>query len=149
MTDTAPEPAATEVVERPDTGTTAPVAEASDDHSREAAKYRTALRATETERDALVVQVDGLRAAEVARIAAAGMADGTELLELGGVALADLVDEAGVVDPEKVNAAVAALLDARPHLRRRTGPRPDMSQGARPGTPEPAPVTWSDLLRQR
>lgn len=56
----------------------------------------------------------------------------------------DLLDEDGLVDDEKVRAAVDALLERKPHLaaRRPTG---DVGQGARP---EAEVVGLASLLRR-
>lgn len=71
--------------------------------AREAAKYRKRLREVEAENTALKEQLTALRRAEVERLTglpkpAALWAAGTEL--------EDLLDDAGVVDPAKVAAAV-------------------------------------------
>jgi hypothetical protein len=42
------------------------------------------------------------------------MASGADLLT-AGVQIADLLDESGAVDPDKAQAAVAAVLTERPH----------------------------------
>ncbi len=56
----------------------------------------------------------------------------------------DLLDEDGLVDEDKVRAAVDALIERKPHLaaRRPTG---NVGQGARPETPE---IGLADLLRR-
>ncbi len=56
----------------------------------------------------------------------------------------DLLDDDGLVDEDKVRAAIDDLLQRKPHLaaRRPTG---DVGQGARP---DPAPLGLADLLRR-
>ncbi len=56
----------------------------------------------------------------------------------------DLLDDDGLVDEDKVRAAVDALIERKPHLaaRRPTG---NVGQGARPETPE---IGLADLLRR-
>ncbi len=56
----------------------------------------------------------------------------------------DLLDDDGLVDEDKVHAAVDDLLQRKPHLaaRRPTG---NVGQGARPETPE---IGLADLLRR-
>jgi hypothetical protein len=49
----------------------------------------------------------------------------------GGVELAGLLDDDGDVDAAKVEATIAALVQAKPHYAQPRGPRPDPSQGAR------------------
>ncbi len=55
-----------------------------------------------------------------------------------------LLDDDGLVDEDKVRAAVDALIERKPHLaaRRPTG---NVGQGARPETPE---IGLADLLRR-
>jgi hypothetical protein len=55
----------------------------------------------------------------------------------------DLLDDDGLVDTAKVEAAVEALLVAKPHLASRT-PLGDVGQGARPESDE---VSLAGLLR--
>ncbi|MEJ7832635.1 MAG: hypothetical protein WKF79_06955 [Nocardioides sp.] len=57
---------------------------------------------------------------------------------------AALCDDDGVPDPERVAAAVGALLETKPHLATRR-PVGDVGQGARPG--EPDGVSLAGLLR--
>jgi hypothetical protein len=53
-----------------------------------------------------------------------------------------------MVDPEKVNAEVASVLDGRPLLAAtRPRPKPDHAQGQR--LPAKASSGWSDVLRGR
>lgn len=115
--------------------------------SREAAKYRTQLRKAEAERDALATRLDGMQRAEVQRLAAGpgGLADGADVW--AGLELADALDESGQVDPERVKAAVSALLAGKPHYahRRFTG---SADGGAK--VVEHAPeLTWGAALAGR
>jgi hypothetical protein len=55
----------------------------------------------------------------------------------------DLLDDDGLVDEVKVEAAVADLLAAKPHLASRT-PRGDVGQGAQPQADE---VSLAGMLR--
>ncbi len=73
------------------------------------------------------------------------MADGSDLARFG-VNVDDLFDDDGQVDPDRVTAAVNALLAQRPHLQARRSPRPDRSQGSRGGASGNGP-TFADVLR--
>ena len=72
--------------------------------NREAARYRTRLRETESERDDLAERVTALQRAEVERVAGATVTNPAALWA-AEVQLADLLDDAGAVDPDKVRAA--------------------------------------------
>lgn len=134
------------------TTTDAPADEGQDDldgrtrAGREAARYRTALRETEQQRDTLAEQVSRMQQAQVERLAADALAMPGDLLGVGGVALADLLDEAGDVDEDRVATAVAALLDKRPGLAVAHAV-PSLDGGARE-TPR-ASASWSTVLGGR
>ncbi len=117
--------------------------------ARDAARYRTQLRETEAERDQLADRVDGLLRREVNRLAADRLAQADDLLALGPAALADLLDdETGTVDPAKVTAAVDALLEDRPGLRKvdvRRGPS-GLGLGGH-GSHARGAASWSDVLK--
>ena len=81
---------------------------------REAASWRTKLRETESERDALLARVDAADRGEVERLAGERLRD-SEDFWLSGAELADLRDDDGQVDGAKVTAAVAALIAKKPH----------------------------------
>ena len=147
----APVPGADSPVDAPpaptaDEGTpTGP--EAADGHDdgpgREAAKYRLRLREAEAERDALAGRLEAAQRREAERLAA-DLSQPGDLWLLGGVTLADLLTDDGEVDPAKVQAATAAVLDARPGLRR--SKFPPVLLGRDPNPPLPAGPSWGDLL---
>lgn len=87
-----------------------------DKANREAARYRTQLRETESERDGLRGQLDVLRRAEVTRLAGAQLADGADLFRHTDAELATFLAEDGTVDAAKVTEAVKALAADRPYL---------------------------------
>ncbi|ONM47168.1 hypothetical protein [Nocardia donostiensis] len=89
--------------------------------NREAAKYRRQLRDTETERDQLRERVTAYERAEVERLVADHLADPADLW-VAGTELDALRGKGGAVDPEKVKAAVAELLEQRPHWRKHRPP---------------------------
>lgn len=87
--------------------------------NREAAKYRRQLRDTENERDTLRERVTGYERAEVERLVADRLADPADLW-VAGTELDSLRGKDGAIAPEKVKAAVAELLEQRPHWKRPT-----------------------------
>lgn len=108
-----------------------------DKANREAARYRTQLRETESQRDGLAAQLDALRRAEIARLAGDRLARGDELFVHRGEDVAGLLAEGGAVDPAKVTEAVTELLTERPHLAKRRF-QGSADGGARsPATPPP------------
>jgi hypothetical protein len=99
--------------------------------SGEAARYRTKLRETEAERDQLAEQLAGMRRTEAERLASTALSKGGDVW-LDGADVGDLLDGDGHVDPEKVAAAAASVLDGRPGLAVPVKrPKPDLSQGVR------------------
>lgn len=100
-----------------------------EDLRRENAEARTKAKRTDTLTSALVV--------ELAR-ATGRMADPTDLPPSDA-----LLDGDGMPDPSKVDAAITALLGAKPHLASRK-PRGDVGQGA---TADPGGVDLAGLLR--
>lgn len=78
--------------------------------SKREAKYRIQLRETEAERDQLRTTVENLQRAEVERLAAASIRKPTALWSTD-VELSSLLDDAGRVDPDKVNAATKAAVE--------------------------------------
>lgn len=100
---------------------------------REAASYRSRLRATESERDTLAERVTAYHRTTAEALASGGsgrqLHDGKDLWT-AGVELGELLDEAGAVDPARVAAAVGTVLDARPHWSARTA---SFDGGARDG----------------
>ncbi len=115
---------------------------------REAASYRRRLRDVEGDRDRLAEKVAGYQRREVEALAEQGhghdrMAAGSDLWT-GGVQLADVLDEAGAIDPERVQAQVAAVLAERPHWRKNIWAPVDVGQGPR-GT-VPSGTSWSQVL---
>lgn len=74
--------------------------------SKEAAKYRHQLRATEAERDGLAARLASVQRSQVdAQVTGAGVKP--EALWAAGVELEDLLTDDGTVDPAKVSDAIA------------------------------------------
>lgn len=97
------------------------------------------------ENEHLRTLVDGYRKREVETLAANQMEVPGDLWGTD-VKLPDLVDEHGSVSPDKVNAAVATVLEAHPNWGRRV---PVLAgnrlQEENAGPPQPR--SWSDVLR--
>jgi hypothetical protein len=111
----------------------------------EAAKWRTRLRSTEAERDALAARIARLQTSEVHRLAAARMADPDDLT-VHGVQVVDLLDDDGEVDEAKVEAAVDDLLDRRPRLAKDYEPEVEGFDGGARTTPSRGGASWSGVL---
>lgn len=77
--------------------------------NKEAAKYRTRLRETEAERDALAERLTTAQRREVETYAADRLKTPTGLWSVG-TDLADLLDESGNVDPKAVQEAASAAV---------------------------------------
>lgn len=123
--------------------------------SREAAKYRTQLRAAETERDALRANIDGMRRAEINRHAANVLNDPADLWLDTEVDLGEMLDDDGLPDTEKVNAALAAVIDRHPKWQRQSvtppptlKPTAELRGGATPGGLQDTRRSWADVLRR-
>ena len=113
--------------------------------AREAAKYRRRLRETETERDGLAERLAGYQRREAERIAGDTLSRGDDLW-IATDDVSAVLDDTGAVDPDKVTAAVQAVLDGRPQLGRTHGRvRPNRQQG-QPSSPQPG-GSWSELLK--
>lgn len=75
--------------------------------NREAAKYRTQLRESETAREDLAARVEKMQRAEAERLAGTTIEKPSGLWATG-TTLEDLLDDDGEVDPDKVTAAATA-----------------------------------------
>ena len=116
-----------------------PEPEPIDKPSREAAKYRKALRDTEAQRDVLAEQVTALQRAEVERLASAKLAKPAGVWSAGAT-VDELLDDDGNVDPAKVDEAVAAAIATNGLEKKRHGPIIP-GQGKQPERPVPL-NTW-------
>lgn len=112
--------------------------------SNREAKYRRALRETETERDTLREQVTTMQRDQAERIAADQLAKPAGLWASGTV-LADLLDDTGHIDPAKVTEAAQSAADALGLAQPTRSPRPDLTQGGRGAVGGPAD-DWADAF---
>lgn len=116
----------------------------------DAAGYRRRLRDAEADRDSIAAERDALlekitarQRADVEALAARELTDGSDLWQ--AVELAEVLDGSGDIDSKKVTAAVAELLEKKPHYR---APRQDFGLGLR-GSPVKSSSGWEDVLRGR
>lgn len=115
---------------------------------RDAAKYRTALRDAETERDALRARVEAYQHAEVETIAGERLRDPADLWRHGAT-LADMLSEDGTVDAGRVRATVDAVAGEHPHWAhpkpRTPKPAHQLRDGST-GAEDMHTTTWADVL---
>lgn len=116
-----------------------------------AAGLRARAQDAEAARDAALALVEALRQREAERLAETKLAAVADLWEYGTVSPADLTDDAGLIDPAKVDAAVDELLEARPGLAkselRRPTPGSYADQGQfRTGRVAGKRKTWADMF---
>jgi hypothetical protein len=111
---------------------------------REAAGYRTRLRDTETERDALRARVDQMERLEVERIAStAGAAVPADVWLL--IPSLDELRVDGALNAERTRERIAGILRERPSWRR---PTPDYGSGSRGVANGRKPLGLSDLINE-
>lgn len=125
----------------PDEGTTSGSA-----RNREAAKYRTQLRDTQTELSTVQARLTMAQTTEAARIAGEVLAAGTDVFDIGGADLAAVLDpDTGQVDRDAVLALAEEVATDRPGLRAAAG-WPDMGQGRKGAPPGGAGYSWADFF---
>jgi hypothetical protein len=123
-----------------------------------AAKKRClALRAAEGERDALAARLDATHRAQIEAAAADRLHDPADLWAVTSVD--EMRGDDGLIDREKAEAAMNAVLEQKPHWRRapaEPGPEPEpfpaVHQGPRSSPEPPAPsfgAQLKDSLRGR
>lgn len=120
------------------------------DKRKAEASLRSRLRDAETARDTAVEQVRSWQGTQFTDLAKdAGVVD-TALSDVAGlVPLDTLVGDDGLVDPEKVTAALTGLRTERPHLFTVNPASIAIGGGKFVGdtlTPEPNSATWGDVL---
>ncbi len=140
-----PEPPPEPPEDAPQTGQDAPDAPESHEGSpnREAARWRSRLRATEAERDALAERVTTMRRREAEQVASGSLSRPADLW-LDGIEVGELLDDDGEVDAARVALAVKAVLDGRPQL----APKVADHGGGRRQSPA-SPASWADVIRSR
>lgn len=111
--------------------------------NREAAKWRTKLRETETALTAMQERVTAMQRAEVERLASEHLADGSDVFKLGDIELANVLNETGDVDADAVTTVAQGIVESRPGLRRAGMIDHTPAGDGRPATAAPS---WSDLF---
>jgi hypothetical protein len=108
-------------------------------------RYRQERNAARAEVEELQQQVSLYQSMEVLRLAGDRLADASDLVLFADID--DMLTEHGMVDPEKVTAAVEELLAKRPGLQKGARPPapPSFAQGNR-GAPAKA-ATWQQVFR--
>jgi hypothetical protein len=130
---------------RPPDGPTDPPEPEEPTPNHEAARWRARLRTAEQERDGLAERLTDLQRAEAERLAGAALSRASDLW-IDGREVSDLLDDSGRVDPVRVEAEVASVLDGRPGLAVTVArPRPDHSQGHVPSGGSGS--AWQEVLR--
>jgi hypothetical protein len=124
-----------------------------DPTNKEAAKWRTHFRASETRLQAAADEVarmqnivEGMWKAEVERLASAKL-DAGEDIWLGGAQVDDLLDGEDRVDPAKVAQAVDKLLARRPNWGVAKPPVRNFASGASNSRPAGSSPNWAGALR--
>lgn len=113
---------------------------------KDAARYRSRLRETEGERDALRTTIEGYHRVEAERIAADHLADGADLWR-DGAEITELLGDDGRIDAGKVADAARTMVEAHPHWRKAPPRRPSQGLssgnnfGAKPG------ADWATVLK--
>ncbi|WP_420880751.1 hypothetical protein [Rhodococcus sp. (in: high G+C Gram-positive bacteria)] len=111
------------------------------------ARYRTERNQAREELTAAQARIERMQRSEIERLAAdAGLAHASDVFTLSGNGPVDYLDDDGNVDPARVAADVAAVLEERPGLRK-ISPAFDPSQG-HGGAKQKAPApSWGALFR--
>ncbi|BCO36851.1 hypothetical protein BMW24_018295 [Mycobacterium heckeshornense] len=114
--------------------------------NREAAKYRTRLRAVEAERDTLAARLAAYQRRECEQVVADILDQPADLFEIGGVQPGDFYTEDGNLDRERLVLCATALADRRPRLAK---PRPARRNWGQYSTVASSGITWSDIIAHR
>jgi hypothetical protein len=120
--------------------------------NREAAKYRTQLRDTEAQRDALTERLAVMQRREAERLASEHLADAADVWR-DGLDVAELLDDDGNVDADKVAERAAAVAAAHPHWRTRPAAKRNPAAtggGLQSGATGPGYArrpTWQSVIR--
>ena len=118
--------------------------------ANEAAKWRREYRSAETRLTVASARIEEMQKAEINRLAATKLADPTDLWLAPGVDLGGLLGDDGLVDPERVEEATEAILEAKPHWRSRPRPVGAPANAVQGDGKPPEHVeepTWATLLK--
>lgn len=113
---------------------------------RAEAAVRSRLREVEAERDTAAARVTTWQGDRFAALAKDGRVVESAVADVAAlVPMESVLDDAGLVDPEKVSAALDGVRQERPHLFQQVGASGPDSFGGANGYGQP--VSWSDVLR--
>jgi hypothetical protein len=113
----------------------------------EAARWRTKLRDTEAQRDALTERLTGYQRRECEAAVADLLDEPADLWDIGQADLAGFYNDDGELDEGPLRAAAGALCEMRPKLAKPRGPQwQNFGQYAAP--PPPPKAGWNSVLKQ-
>jgi hypothetical protein len=113
----------------------------------EAARWRTKLRDTETQRDALTDRLTGYQRRECEAAVADLLDEPGDLWEIGQADVSAFYGDDGALDEAELRAAAGALCELRPKLAKPQGPRwKNFGQGSKP--PPQRGIGWDAVLKQ-
>jgi hypothetical protein len=142
---TLPEAADSDTVET--TPTDPPNADPEPSPNSEAARWRTKLRDTEAQRDALTERLTGYQRRECEAAVADLLDEPGDLWDIGQADLAGFYNDDGELDEGQLRAAAGALCEMRPKLAK---PRGTQWQNFGQYSPPPPPpkTGWNSVLKQ-
>lgn len=113
------------------------------------ARYQVERNLAREELTAAQARIERLQRAEIERLAAdAGLAHASDVFTMSGNEPADYLDDDGNVDPARVAADVAAVLDERPGLRKNAPAfDPTQGHGGRPKPPDAPAPSWESMFQ--
>lgn len=113
---------------------------------RAEAAVRSRLREVESERDTATERVSTWQGERFAALAKDGRVVESAVKDVAAlVPLESVLDDAGLIDPEKVSAALDGIRQERPHLFQQVSASgPDSFGGANGFT---QPVSWADVIQ--
>lgn len=123
--------------------TAAPDAEPSP--NSEAARWRTKLRDTEAQRDALTERLTNYQRRECEAAVADLLDEPGDLWDIGQADLAGFYTDDGELDEAQLRAAAGALIDMRPKLAKPAGPR-WQNFGQHTAPPPPPRTGWGTVI---
>jgi hypothetical protein len=111
----------------------------------EAARWRTKLRETEAQRDALAERLTGYQRKECEAAVSDLLDEPRDLWEIGQADVSAFYGDDGELDEAQLRAATGALCEMRPRLAKPQGPR-HMNFGQHTPPPPPPKVGWETVI---